>query len=299
MTVVRCSIHKIPYNDENPRGCPACHRERQGVDHDQVMQELARATQTGRPGGRGEALLTGRGPSRPSGRALREAPRQGWRRWAFLLAASGAIAAAGAAVLLSGPRYVAAPQPPVPTDDARTLPVAPGAPIAVVFAVLGTQAPQPHSSAPQLARYTYGADLAIDAYNDTVYAVTFSVSNRTWRGLRIGIVERHVAGALALIGTPTEVGTGTFRAPLVDHGYAVYRSLEARPQRVLRAEVRPPNGCLDALVTLQPRAIGILVDGERRYAVVGREGAELEWVATQVQIVGRDRPGPYAEGVAC
>ena len=50
MTLVRCPIHKIPYNDENPRGCPACAREREGGGQDSsVMKELARASQTKRP----------------------------------------------------------------------------------------------------------------------------------------------------------------------------------------------------------------------------------------------------------
>src|SRR5262245_31854169 len=45
MALVRCPIHKIPYNDENPRGCPACALEKEGGGEAQVMQELARAVQ--------------------------------------------------------------------------------------------------------------------------------------------------------------------------------------------------------------------------------------------------------------
>jgi hypothetical protein len=45
MALVRCQIHDIPYNDENPRGCPACAREKQGEDLDaQAIQELARVS---------------------------------------------------------------------------------------------------------------------------------------------------------------------------------------------------------------------------------------------------------------
>ena len=47
MAVVRCPIHRIPYNDSNPRGCPACAQEKEGGAAD-VMQELARASQMGR-----------------------------------------------------------------------------------------------------------------------------------------------------------------------------------------------------------------------------------------------------------
>src|SRR5689334_15677328 len=45
MALVKCPKHKIPYNDANPRGCPACALEKEGGGH---MQELARASQMGK-----------------------------------------------------------------------------------------------------------------------------------------------------------------------------------------------------------------------------------------------------------
>ena len=38
MPLVRCPTHKIPYNDENPRGCPACAREKEGAAQVSVAQ---------------------------------------------------------------------------------------------------------------------------------------------------------------------------------------------------------------------------------------------------------------------
>jgi hypothetical protein len=47
MPLVRCSIHNIPYNSDNPRGCPACAREKEGANVT-VMEELARASRATR-----------------------------------------------------------------------------------------------------------------------------------------------------------------------------------------------------------------------------------------------------------
>lgn len=297
MAVVRCPVHKIPYNDENPRGCPACHREAQGADRDEIMRQLAYAT------GRHSPTLERRPPTpKPPRRDARATDllAPGWRRYLAGIMSAALAAVVAVVVLRSRPRFVEAPDPPVPVaGTARDLPFAPGTPVAVVFAILGSQAPRPHPDASQLARYAYGADLSVDTFNDSVYALTVSVGNRRWRGLQVGMAERHAQGSLALVGTPLEVGTPAFRAPMVVSGYAVYRSLDARPERTLRADVRPPNGCFDVLATLQPRALGILVDDQRRYAVVGREGAELEWVVSRVRVVSRAVPGPYANGVAC
>ena len=44
MALVRCEKHSIPYNDSNPRGCPACAREEKGDDQATMMAELARAS---------------------------------------------------------------------------------------------------------------------------------------------------------------------------------------------------------------------------------------------------------------
>ena len=45
MPVVRCPVHDVPYNDENPRGCPACWQDKVGKDPAGLMKELARASQ--------------------------------------------------------------------------------------------------------------------------------------------------------------------------------------------------------------------------------------------------------------
>src|SRR5690349_8080470 len=47
MPLVRCPIHNIPYNSDNPRGCPACAREREGATST-VAQELARVSRATR-----------------------------------------------------------------------------------------------------------------------------------------------------------------------------------------------------------------------------------------------------------
>src|SRR5882672_6653427 len=47
MPLVRCPIHNIPYNSDNPRGCPACAREKEGANVG-VMEELARASRATR-----------------------------------------------------------------------------------------------------------------------------------------------------------------------------------------------------------------------------------------------------------
>ncbi|HEY2824879.1 MAG TPA: hypothetical protein VGI83_04970, partial [Gemmatimonadales bacterium] len=47
MPLVRCPIHNIPYNSDNPRGCPACAREKEGASAS-VMQELARVSRATR-----------------------------------------------------------------------------------------------------------------------------------------------------------------------------------------------------------------------------------------------------------
>ena len=45
MALIRCPVHKIPFNDDNPRGCPACAREKGGKGRASIMQELAKAQQ--------------------------------------------------------------------------------------------------------------------------------------------------------------------------------------------------------------------------------------------------------------
>lgn len=327
MALIRCPKHQIPYNDENPRGCPACAAEKEGGGQASIMKELARRSRT-RPVPKEKAPepASTRPPTRaPTPKPAPGLPKPeqppftpllgvletieephgfiremlGGRRWMGL----GAGAAVVLAVILfftSGPRFVRQLHPAdVAPADIRPLPFDPGAPTNLVFAVLGTQTPRPHPDDPRLTRYAYGAALQIDALNQVIYAITISVPNRSWQGLRVGVPEQNARGALALLGTPEEVPSGVLDEPESVGGYFVYPSLDERPVRTLRAQVRPPNGCLDVLVDLQPRAIGVLLVSDNRYAVVGRGEPTLDWVVTRIRIVSRAIRGPYAAGVAC
>jgi len=310
--IVRCPIHKIPYNDENPRGCPACAREREGgAPEGDVMRELARVSRVAR--GLEEPPLPKGAPVVEIFQALREpteptpdAPTPLERLMDVVR--SRRIVAFGTAsiavllvilVLVSGPRYVEAPDPPPAAGDLRLLPIEPGTPITTAFSILGTQPPQATPDAPQLARYHYGTELAVDALNDVVYAITFSLPNRNWRGLSIGEPEQTVRGALALLGVPRELAQGPDPGLSTISGYRVYPSLDQRPTRTLRVEVRRPNGCFDVDVELRPRIAGLLLKGTDRYAVVGRGDVQLQWVSTRVRVVDRSVTGPYAQSAGC
>ncbi|UCG87076.1 MAG: hypothetical protein JSW71_00580 [Gemmatimonadota bacterium] len=183
--------------------------------------------------------------------------------------------------------------------DARPLPLVPNTPISVAFSALGTTPPKQNPDDSRLFRYTYGSDLAVDAASGYIYAITLRIANRSWRGLRVGMNERRAAGELALLGTPEEVTAGTQNQGQVQAGYLVFSSLEERPRRRLRAEVRPPNGCFDVVVDLQPQAIGTISAGGQRHVAVAREGSSPTWVVTQIRIVSRSRSGPYAGNPAC
>ena len=202
-------------------------------------------------------------------------------------------------VTLSGPEFVNEPHPHPAVGTPRPLPIEPGMPLENVFAILGTQTPQSNPDAPALVRYAYGSDLIIDAFNARVYAITFSVPNRTWHGLRTGISRQNAEGGLALLAPPVEATASNAPAPTLVGKYLAYPSLAQRPRRVLRADVRPPNGCYDVLVEMRPRVVGILVDGDRRYAAIGPDGTEPEWTVTEIRVISRSVPGPYAPDVAC
>lgn len=314
MALVRCPIHKIPYAEENPRGCPACAAEKEGTQDSNIMRELARMSRTARrpaeavapPPTVEEALPAPEAEAAADDEAARvfEEPPSGLldtlRERRALVA--GAVAIVGLAAALfwwTRPNFVEQPDPPVASRDVRPLPIEADAPISMVFGLLGAQAPHPAPEDARLARYSYGNDIQIDALNQIVYAITIAVPNRSWRGLRVGMPERNAAGTLALLGTPQDT-TGRVQAnPLEVRGFAVYPSLDQRPLRVLRAEVRPPNGCFDVLVDLRPRAVGLLLEDGQRYAVVGRGDAVPDWVVTRIRIVNRAIRGPYAEGIAC
>lgn len=312
MPIVRCPIHKIPYNDGNPRGCPACARERQGgAAESDVMRELARVSRVARgleepPPPKGapvveifEALREPAAPPPdPPGALARLARLVRARRFVTVGTASIAVLLVVLA-LISGPRYVEAPDPPEPIDDLRPLPIEPGAPITNAFAVLGTQPPEAVPDAPQLARHDYGTGLSVDALNDVIYAITFSLPNRAWRGVSVGAPEQTVLGALALLGVPHELAQSPAPEATTVSGYRVYPSLDQRPTRTLRVAVRPPNGCFDVDVDLRPRVSGLLLRGADRLAVVGRNDVEPAWVSTRVRVINRSVTGPYAQGAGC
>lgn len=316
MALVRCPIHKIPYNDENPRGCPACAREREGGDeHLKAMRELRRASTALRrppdvraPAPDAEPTVPAAPPSPvtqpPRKPTVRDNALQ--RLWQSALerrtvSASVIIAAALLTYLVatSGPKFVPGFYPPDVSDSVLPLPVEPRGPLNVVFAILGTRTPAVHPTNRNLARYSYGTDLAFDTYNTVIYQIVLRVPNRAWRGLRVGLSQRHTEGTLALLGQPTSDAQPSVPPPYTVGRYRVYPSLDERPHRTITAEVRPPNGCYDAIVHLQPRAMGVLVDGERRYAVMGTGDVSLEWVVTEVRAVNRAISVPGATAAAC
>ncbi len=204
-------------------------------------------------------------------------------------------------ITTSGQHFVKQEHPRLVKDQSLLRPLA--VPVNVrmetVFSVLGTQAPQAVPDQPRLQRYSYGTDLEVDAINGLVYAISIRVANRVWRGLRVGISETNAQGALALLGAPRQFGSPVTTQPRDIGGYSVYRSMDERPSKTIGAEVRPPNGCYDVLVDVQPKLAGFLVDGDRRYPALGEGNVSTEWVVTQVRIVSRSMLGPFSQGVAC
>jgi hypothetical protein len=203
----------------------------------------------------------------------------------------------GALFLRSGPRFVAQPHPVPLAGEILPLPIEPGMPMSAVFGILGVRAPQPHPASRMLERHAYGSDLTIDALNGVVYAMSLLVPNRSWHGLRVGLLQREAEGALALLGPPQPVGEPVMPRADTLRGWVVYPSLEGRPRRTLKAEVRPPNGCYDVVVDIQPRAVGFVIERDRRLAAVGPPGSLEEWVATRVQVINRALDGPAGPAV--
>lgn len=301
MAIVRCPVHKVPYNDANPRGCPACARERSQDDTADVIHELARASRVARgveqpvSGANIPAVevLPPRSSGEPGPPSLLERaftlPRgRRFRTYGFAAIALLIIVL----TMLAGPRYIDAPDPPPATGEAHPLPIEPNTSMTAVYALLGTPAPEPVPGEPRLARYRYGTDLLIDAYNEQVHRIIFSVPNRSWNGITVGDPEQTTRGTLALLGTVAEVSPGPAQPPQSVSGYRVYPSLAERPRRTLRVAVRPPNGCYDVEVDLRPRVAGLLLRGENRYAVVGEGDASPEWVSTEVRVTSRAAIGP-------
>ncbi len=308
MAIVRCPVHKIPYNDANPRGCPACAREGARDESADVIRELARASRVARgmenPGSGANIPVVE--VIAPRSQTASETP--GWLARALALARArrfrtlGIAAVAvliGILAVVSGPRYVDAPDPPPADGTVRPLLIEPNAAISGVFTALGTPQPQPVPDEPQLARYGYGTGLVIDAYNQHVHRITFSLPNRSWKGITVGVPEQTVRGALALLGVAQEASRQPPQPPESVSGFAVYSSLDARPRRTLLVEVRPPNGCYDVQVSLRPQVVGILLKGSNRYAVIGERDALPQWVSTEVRSTSRVEIGPDGTVTGC
>ncbi len=289
MTLVRCPTHGIPFNDQNPRGCPACAQERQGRSSQVVMmRELAEASVPIDEEALAEAL------EEPSFLERILESLGSMRGTAINLTKFGPpiIAVLLLAVFLgSRPTFVEQPHPVVFSGSPQPLTIMPGQPVSIVHAVLGVQQPTVHPRGGAAHRYSYGRDLIIDEVNGFVYSLEIGVPNRTWRGLQVGIPEQQARGALALLATLDQ----SVDAPAdfeVRSGYQVYPSADRRPTRTYKVETRPPNGCYDATVELRPKQFGLLIDGDRRYSVVGETGDLPQYVVTRIRVTDRSRRGP-------
>jgi len=327
MALVRCPKHKIPYNEENPRGCPACAREK-GGESTSLMQELAQAQQAPSPRSSTKktapAAATHKSPQ-SAGRTtgapvlhpfavatkLPKPPTtvQGpleklWRgatsNRSYAMGGALIVILAAVVLLTSGPRFSAGTIPtPVAEAEVRPLPLVVNSPITMAFSALGTRSPRENPDNPRLMRYTFGSDLVIDAAGSSIYAITLRIPNRSWSGLRVGMSRQRAEGELALLGVPQEVTIPSSTAGQVVAGYRVFGSLETRPKLTLLAEVRPPNGCYDVFVDLQPQVIGTIDDGGVNYVAVAEEGGSLNWVVTEIRVVSRSRRGGYSASPAC
>ncbi len=304
MALIKCPKHRIPYNDDNPRGCPACAQEKGGGGN--VMQELARASQMiRRPTGTGFAGDFANPVSTPPRVPV---PTTDWvatilrlARNKRLVSVGGTAIAVLATVLFvtSRPRFSAAESPPIYNGVVRPFPVNPNDPIGMVFAALGPQTGVPNPTSRSLERYSYGTDLFVDGYNGSVYAITLAIPNRSWRGLRVGMAQTNAEGTLAALGTPREGELPSHPPADTVAGYLVYRSLDLRPRRTLMAQVRPPNGCYDVMVDLQPRALGVVSQRSQKWVAVVPPNVNQPWVITRIRVISRSLPGPYSVGPAC
>ena len=224
-----------------------------------------------------------------------------FQRWLLSIAAVLIVVFGIMWIATTRQRFVEQEHPHLLDDDTLLLPLAVpvDAPMETVFSILGTRAPRPVPDQPRLQRYSYGTDLEVDAINGRVYAISIRVPNRQWQGLRVGMSEANAQGALMLLGPPRQFGSAVTTRPQDMGGYSVYLSMDERPRKTIGAEVRPPNGCFDVLVDVQPKLAGFVIDGERRYPTLGRGDVSPEWLVTQIRIVSRATVGPFAQGVAC
>jgi hypothetical protein len=318
MAVVRCPVHNVPYNDENPRGCPACWQDRVGSDPASLMKELARASKeiprveilpppTDDELPPFERLRTGAWPApvtQPPRLPTPEPTRterllQALRTHAVAVVSVTLLAIVAALMwYVSRPTFTPALQPPEPTAEPRPFPVVPNTPILGVFALLGTQVPAVHPDDPSLARYDFGQGALVDVFNGVVYAVTLTSPERAWEGNRPGVDQTRAQGGLALLGPVTE-DTPPGAAPFPFGGYLAYRGLADLPRRRLTAEVRPPNGCYDVQLVIAPRIIGTATRGDETFLAVSLRGGTPSWVVHEVRVVSRAIPGPYAGPPVC
>jgi hypothetical protein len=200
---------------------------------------------------------------------------------------------------LSGPQFVSEPHPAPVSGESLPLPLLPGQPVTVLFAMLGAQPPSPHPTASGMERYTFDDDIIVDAVNGIVHSISIGTPGRMWQSLRVGMGIRRAEGALALLGTPRRENDGGSSPPDIRSGYLVFPSLDERPRQLLTAGVRPPNGCYDVEIVLKPYVIGILEDDDGRFPVVGREDDTASWVVTRVSVVSRAVTGPDGEEPIC
>jgi hypothetical protein len=318
VAIERCPTHDIPYNPDNPRGCPACAREREGdADQADLMRQLARSTRAttrpdlppeevpspsaGRPTAGGWPITTP--PRKPEtepttiDRLLLLAQRR-------KLLTAGTAATVFLVVMLlvaTGPEFLPQPTPPPLEDPSALRPLALGVnvPVTNAFSVLGAQPPRAVADQPGVQRHAYGARLTVDAINGVVYALRIHVASVQWRGLHVSMPEDNARGALSLLGGIEQLELPSGGPPNDIDGYAAYRSVDDVPRRVIGVAVRPPNGCFDVQVTIQPQLEGILADGPRRYAVIGRAGTEPVWVVTAIAVVSRAMRGPGTPAPSC
>ena len=314
MPVIRCPRHDIPYNDENPRGCPACAQEREGdAESARLMRELARASRGGpalevlppEPGADDEVQVfpgwqpvttPPRVPTAQPGRIERVLRLLQENRLAVIGVTLGVVGL-GLLYLATRPTFTERYLPPLVAGEARPFPVEPNVPIVAAFALLGTISPQLNPEAPILARYDFGGGALVDALNGVVYAVTLENPERTWHGHRVGLGDQPARGALALEGTIRE-REPLLTSPFPFGGFLAYRSLDAVPKRVLSTEVRPPNGCYDVTVEIGPQVIGTASRGDDRFVAVAHRGDPVLWVVHRVRAVSRAVDGPWGT-VAC
>jgi hypothetical protein len=306
MAVVRCPKHELPYNEDNPRGCPACAAEEAGEAYTSASaawsqrgseDESGRLEDPGTPVPGSDGLVrsiedqlnvaTDRlsDPFRRVGRWIKDQAkaRPGV---ATVMVLVGIVVMVSMIRGMGGPEFQARPSPPAATGDVLPLAVEPGQPLDVMFSILGTAAPRPHPTESRMERYVYTLDLVADALNGQVHALRIRTPDRSWRGLRVGMPAVDGEGALSMLGRFTSRDDGRGQ-PEARDGYLVFPSRVTVPVTTVTAEMRPPNGCLDVTVEFQPAISGELIDGGLRSPVVGQEGDEVAWVVTEIHVVSR------------